>query len=62
MNTTDCGGYQTGNILTVHYTHSEVGTNVRRVRALCGQKSRISYYHVHAVPQEVNCKKCLAAA
>lgn len=59
MNTADNGHY-IKNTLTVHYTKNEVGTPYRRVRTVCGQSHRRSYFGVHDTPLEVNCQKCLA--
>jgi hypothetical protein len=53
--------------LTIHYTRSAPGTPYPRVRTLCGQSHRKTYFAVvtpdEAVAQEpVNCLKCLATA
>ena len=59
MNTADNGGY-ISNELTIHYTRNEVGTPYARVKTICGQAKRKSHLGVHAEPQTVNCRKCLA--
>lgn len=60
MNTADNGSYIKGQ-LTVHYTNAAIGTPYARVKVLCGQATRRSYFGVHQVAQEVNCLKCLSA-
>lgn len=52
--------------LTVHYTRNTPGTAYPRVRTICGQSSRRTYFGVIATARageyEVNCEKCLASA
>ena len=63
LNTADNGSYNVkgGNVLTVHYTENAIGTPYARVKTLCGQAKRKNHFGVHAVPREVNCRKCLEA-
>ena len=53
-------------VLTVHYSRNTPGTAYPRVRTICGQSSRKTYFGViptkRADEYEVNCQKCLATA
>jgi hypothetical protein len=60
LNTADNGSYIKGE-LTVHYTTSPVGTPYKRVKTICGQTTRKTYFGVHETAQTVNCLKCLSA-
>lgn len=66
LNKANNGSYRKGNVLVVHYTEAEHGTLPRRVKTICGQSHRNSYFHVMeaeaAAKSEVNCQKCLAKA
>lgn len=52
--------------LTVHYTRNVPGTAYRRVRTICGQATRQTYFCVidpeRTEEYTVNCRKCLASA
>ena len=56
--TADNGSYLKGT-LTVHYTTSTPGTPCSKVRTICGQSHKRSYFMVHTATHEVNCIKCL---
>jgi len=60
LNTADNGSYIKGE-LTIHYTAAAVGTPYKRVKTICGQTTRKSYFVVHDTAHPVNCLKCLSA-
>ncbi|GAA2772989.1 hypothetical protein [Saccharopolyspora taberi] len=54
-------------VLTIHYTESPHGTPPRKVKTICGQSHRRTYFgvmsdHPDNAAFTVNCTKCLTVA
>lgn len=55
------GGYKAGNMAVIHATTATKRTHQTRVKPLCGQARRKSYFSVteESTVEDVNCEKCL---
>lgn len=59
LNRTHGSGYRNGKPV-VHWTTAPIGTPIRKIKPLCGQRSRQAYYTFVETNHVVNCEKCLA--